>query len=153
MQEADRLVAAEKVEQGAYCLATLAGEIGVVLDQVGRIAAGDFQQVGMCLEARDAKAWGSRLARAEQFAFAAQFQVFLSDAKSVFRFTHDRQARMTSFAQWPLVEQDAGRSLVTAPYASAKLVKLRQAEALGMLDHHDRRIGNIDADFHHCCCD
>ena len=41
MQEADRLVAAEKVEQGAYCLATLAGEIGVVLDQVGTGAAHD----------------------------------------------------------------------------------------------------------------
>ena len=31
--------------------------------------------------------------------------------------------------------------------AAAKLVQLREAEALGMFDHHDGGVGNVDADF------
>ena len=38
--------------------------------------------------------------------------------------------------------------LRAAADASAKLVKLRQAEALGMLDDHHGGVGHIDANFH-----
>ena len=38
-------------------------------------------------------------------------------------------------------------SSFAAPDAAAQLVKLGQAEAFGMLDDHDRRVRNVDADF------
>ena len=34
-----------------------------------------------------------------------------------------------------------------AAHAPAQLVQLRQAEALGVLHHHDGGVGNVDADF------
>ncbi|MFO0873768.1 MAG: hypothetical protein U0575_07315 [Phycisphaerales bacterium] len=36
-----------------------------------------------------------------------------------------------------------------SPDASAKLMKLGEAEALGVLDHHHRCIGHVDADLDH----
>ena len=56
---------------------------------------------------------------------------------------------LRGFAQRRLVEQDAARWLGAAPDAPAQLVQLRQAEALGMLDHHDRGVRHVDADLDH----
>ena len=36
--------------------------------------------------------------------------------------------------------------MLAAPDATAQLVKLRETEALGMLDHHQAGVGHIDAD-------
>ena len=36
--------------------------------------------------------------------------------------------------------------------AAAQLVQLRQTEALGMFDHHDRGIGHVNADFDDGSC-
>ena len=36
-----------------------------------------------------------------------------------------------------------------AAHAAAQLVELGQAEALGVLDHHQRRVGHVDADLDH----
>jgi hypothetical protein len=58
------------------------------------------------------------------------------------------RARAT-LAERRLVEQQAGRLAGAAPDAAAQLVQLREAEALGVLDHHDRRVGHVDADFDH----
>ena len=45
--------------------------------------------------------------------------------------------------------QDAVALLRAAAHAAAKLVQLRQAEALRLLDHHHGRVGHIHADFDH----
>ena len=36
-----------------------------------------------------------------------------------------------------------------APYTSAKLVQLREAEALGLLDDHQAGVGHVHADLDH----
>ena len=91
----------------------------------------------------------ARLARAQHFARAAQAQVLLGDAEAVLGFAHDREPRLGRLAERLLIEQQAGRLAAAAPDAAAQLVQLRQAEALGMLDHHDRGLGHVDADFDH----
>ena len=48
------------------------------------------------------------------------------------------------------VEQDAGRIVGAAADAAAQLVQLREAETLGVLDHHQRGVGDVDADLDHC---
>ena len=48
-----------------------------------------------------------------------------------------------------VIDEQAARFRRAAPDAPAQLMKLRQAEAFGMLDHHDRRFRHIDADFDH----
>ena len=52
-------------------------------------------------------------------------------------------------AERALVEQEAGRALGAAADAAAQLMKLRQAEALGMLDHHHACFRHVDADLDH----
>ena len=39
--------------------------------------------------------------------------------------------------------------MCASPDPSAQLMQLRQPEALGMFDHHDRGIRHIDSDLHH----
>ena len=46
-------------------------------------------------------------------------------------------------------EQDAVRFLLAAPHPAPQLMQLRQAEALGMLDHHHRGVRHVDADLDH----
>ena len=48
-----------------------------------------------------------------------------------------------------LVQQDADALRRAAPDAPAQLVQLREPDALGVLDHHQRRVGHVDADFDH----
>ena len=45
----------------------------------------------------------------------------------------------------------AGALLVAAADAAAQLVQLQEAEALGVLDDHERRIGHVDADLDDDC--
>ncbi len=99
----------------------------------------------MFVEPGDAERLHAGLPGAEKIAFAAQAQVFLRDAEAVVALAHDGKARLGRFAERRLVEEHAGRGLVAAPDAPAQLVKLRQAEALGMLDHDDGGIRHVDA--------
>ena len=48
-----------------------------------------------------------------------------------------------------LVEQQAGRAAGAAADPAAQLVELGEAEALGMLDHHDGGLRHVDADLDH----
>ena len=83
---------------------------------------------------------------AEHLALAAQPQVLLGDAEAVLGLAQDLEPRPRRFAERALVEQQAGRAAGAAPDPAAQLVQLREAEALGVLDHHDRRLGDVDAD-------
>ena len=46
-------------------------------------------------------------------------------------------------------EQQAPRFLGSPSDPAPELMQLGQPESVGALDHHDRGIGNVDADFHH----
>ena len=76
-------------------------------------------------------------------------QVFLGDAEAVLGVAQDREPRLGGFAERRLVEQQAGRVAGAAADAAAQLVQLREAEALGVLDHHDGRLRHVDADLDH----
>ena len=103
----------------------------------------------MHLEAGDAEAGQAALPRAEHVAFAAQAQILLGDAEAVFGLAQDGEPRLGGLAERRLVEQQAGRMAGPAADAAAQLVQLREAEALGVLDHHDGGFRHVDADFDH----
>ena len=88
----------------------------------------------------DAEAGRARLARAEHLAAAAQPQVLLGDAEAVLGLAHDAEAVAGDGAERRLVEEEADRRPVAPADAAAELVELGEAEALGVLDHHDRRV-------------
>ena len=103
----------------------------------------------MHVEAGEAEARHADLPGAEHVAFAAQPQVLLGDAEAVLGLAHDGEPRLGGLAERRLVEQEAGRAAGAAPDAAAQLVQLRQAEALGVLDHHHGRLRHVDADLDH----
>ena len=45
--------------------------------------------------------------------------------------------------------EEAPRRVAAAPDAAAELVELREAEAVGVLDDHHRRVRHVDADLDH----
>jgi hypothetical protein len=110
---------------------------------------GNGQQRGDLLEIGDAERRVARLARAQQFAAAAQAQVFLGQQEAVLRLAHQRQPFAPHFADHVAAQQQAGRFLAARAHAPAQLVQLGQAKAFGLLDHHQRGIGHVHADLDH----
>ncbi len=59
------------------------------------------------------------------------------------------EAAARGLVQPVLVQQQAEARLAAAPDPAAQLVKLGEAEALGMLDHHHGRARHVHADLDH----
>ena len=89
------------------------------------------------------------LARAQHLARTAQPEILLGDAKAVVGRTHDLETRARRRAERRAVEQQAARAPRAAADPAAQLVQLGEAEALGLLDHHHRRLGHVDPDLDH----
>src|SRR6185503_9679817 len=97
-------------------------------------------------EVGDAEFRHAALAQAQRIAAAAEAQILLGDAEAVLGLAQDREPRLGGLAERALVEEEAGRGALAAADATAELVELRQAEALGVLDDHDRRFRHVDTD-------
>src|ERR1700722_18666728 len=115
----------------------------------GGFALGGLEQLNVTDEISHAKTRQSRLARAKEFAGTAQFQVEFSDLEAVIGFYHRVETALRVFADFTSCHQDAIRFGAATADAPAQLMKLRQAKALGMLDHHHGRVGHIHAHFDH----
>ncbi len=91
----------------------------------------------------------SALPRAEHLAAAAEPQILLGDHEPVLGPAHHIEPLARRLRQGLAVEQDARGLLRAAADAAAQLMQLGKAEALGMLDDHDRCLRHIDADLDH----
>ena len=88
---------------------------------------------------------------AEQLACAAQLEVDLGQLEAVGGLDERLQPgdrRLRQLLLRPRHEQ-AVRLLRPTPDAAAELVQLGQAEAVGLLHDHDRRVRHVDADLDH----
>src|SRR5579871_914287 len=147
LDELRRLVALEKIEKNAVSPRVFAPETFARRERALRILARTRQQICVNVEPGEAKAGHSGLSGAEHVAFAPEFQVLLGDAEAVLGRAHDFKPRHARFAQRTPVEKEARRAAGSAADAAAELVKLGEAETLGMFDDHDRRLGDVDAHF------
>ncbi len=86
------------------------------------------------------------LLRAEELSGAAQAQVHFGNMEAVGGFDQGADALARGIVHF-FGDQDAVALVGAAADAAAKLVQLREAEALGLLDHHDGRVGDVHADF------
>ena len=84
-------------------------------------------------------------------AAAAQVEVDLGELEAVGRLDERLEARLRGLGQLLLRARDeqAVRLLRAAADAAAQLVELREAEAVGLLDDHHRRVRDVDADLDH----
>ena len=71
------------------------------------------------------------------------------DLEAVGALVDHLEPRLGGIGQRLLEQQDAHALRGAAADAPAQLVQLREAEALGVLDHHQRRVGHVDADLDH----
>ena len=110
-------------------------------------AFGFREQVAVARQAGNAEAGLAGLPCAEQFARAADGEVFFGDAEAVGGFAHDAQAALCGLAQRRLVHQQAVGLGAAPANAAAQLVQLRQAKAFGVLYYHQGRVGDVHADF------
>ena len=124
-------------------------QLRIVLHDAQRFVARLRDQLPVHLGARDAIAGQAALPDAEHVAFAAQPQILLRDPEAVGGFADHLQPRLRHFAQRLVIEQQAGRGLRAAADPAAQLMQLREAKALGVLDHHDGRGRHVDADLDH----
>ena len=124
------------------------GVLRRIAQHVFRHGARLFDQRGV-FEVGVAQERQAALPGPDEFAGAAQAQVLARDLETVGALEDHFQARARQLAQRLGIEQDAGRLRRAAADATAQLVQLRKAEALGVFDHHQAGIGHIDADFDH----
>ena len=100
---------------------------------------------------REAEVGQARLARSEELAAAADVEIDLSELEAVVR-AHERLESLDGRLCQVLArtrDQEAVRLLGAAADAAAQLVQLGEAEAVGFLDDHDRRVRHVDADLDH----
>ena len=71
----------------------------------------------------------------------------LGNQESIVGLPHDPKARPGGIAQRLGVEEETGsRGHCRGRRAASELMQLRQPETLRVLDHHHRRLGDVDAD-------
>src|SRR4029079_18774659 len=117
------------------------------LGQLSRL--GD--QPAVAREAGELQGAQTRLACAEKLSLPAQLQVNLGERKAVVRVDERLQAPLCILGELllgPRDEETVGL-LGAAADAPAQLVQLGKAEAVGLLDDHDRRVRDVDADLDH----
>ena len=106
---------------------------------------GLLQQVGIRREPGMPHLHPARLAGPDQVAHPTLLQIQLRDPEPVRR----RREGQESWAGAPLREKNAVALLRPAADPPPELMQLRQPEAIGMLDHHDGRVGHVDPDLDH----
>ena len=123
-----------------------------LVDELCRRGARALEQLAVGAQPREAEVGEPGLARAEQLALAAQLEVALGELEAVGRARRappgGRRAVSVSSSRRARDEQ-AVRLLRAAADAAAQLVQLGEPEAVGLLDDHDRRVRDVDADLDH----
>src|SRR5262245_24049434 len=111
-----------------------------------------LEQLAVCAEASETELREARLPRAEQLALPAQLQVLLCQLETVGRLDERLQpfARVVCQLLLGTRDEQAVGLLGAAADAAPQLVELGEPETIGLLDDHDRRVRNVDADLDHC---
>src|SRR4051794_20366404 len=142
-QEAYGCIPFHQIKQNPRRGSTLALETAVAVDQQAGVVHREWREGPDLLGAREPELGLAGLAGAEDLAGAAQAQILLGDAEAVIGLAHQSEPRSRGFAEHIAAQQQADAVLVAAADPAAQLVQLGEAEAIGMLDDHQSRIGNV----------
>ena len=149
-EQPDRRVALEQIEADPRRLPALALQPAVAIDQQpGIVACAIGASAAICSGVARRNCGLARL-RVPSISPAPRSRRSSSAMRKpslVSRISASR-ARAVSLSASPRSSRQIA-ALLAAPDPAAQLVELGEAEALGMLDHHQRRIGHVDADLDH----
>src|ERR1700722_4226667 len=143
------LVALEQVEEQSQAAPLLVREPLIAFERGFRLRPRPRQKAAVDVEPGETEPGRAGLPGAEHVALAAQLQILLGDAETVFGLAQDLEPRARRFAQRPLVEEETSRAARSATNAPPQLMQLCEPEAFGVLDDHDCRIRHVDADLDH----
>ena len=115
---------------------------------LARILAGALDPGEVGGEIGDAEARQPGLPRTEEVAGTADRQVGFGDGEAVAGGGEHVEPLRPLLGQ-PAVNRQTVRRCAAPPDTAAQLMELRQAEALGALDDHPARVGDVDADLDH----
>ena len=121
-------------------------QLRVEVDDALRLVAGHLHQLAVGGNVGNLQVEGhAALLRAFQVAGSAQLQVGFGNAEAVVRLAHDVDALARVLRQLIGGDEDAERLVGAAPHTAPQLVQLRESEALGVEDDHDRGVGHVHA--------
>ena len=123
-------------------------QLGVAGNDVEGVLAGLFEKREVVEDVADAELGEAVLAGTEELAGAALAEIGLGDLEAVGGLGHDLEP-LGGLLAATVGDQDAEAVLAAAANAPAELVELGGAEAVGVLDDHDRRVGHVHADLDH----
>jgi len=107
---------------------------------------GEFEDGAVAEEVSDAEFGQAGLAGAEEFTGAALLEVELGEFEAVLSGDHGVEAGFCLLGDLFAGHEDAIAFGGAATDAPAELVKLGEAEAVGVVDDHDGGVGDVDAD-------
>src|SRR5262249_22146446 len=116
-----------------------------LLDEARSFSFGQLQQLAIAENVGDAQTGHAGLLGAEKLARAAQFEIEFGDSEAVLCAHHLVKAALGSVGNLAAGHEHTERFGGATADASAKLVKLREAESFGMFDDHDGCIGPVNA--------
>src|SRR5437763_2877077 len=111
----------------------------IVREQLVGHVARLFDQCDVALQIGEPQQWNARLACAEKLTGAANLQILARNLEAVAVLVDDLETLLRGVGERLLEQQHARAFHRSASDPSAQLMQLREAEALRMLDHHDRR--------------
>src|SRR5688572_16549520 len=121
----------------------------VVLEPRHRLVARGGEQPGVAQQVRDPEGRQAGLPRAEEVAGTTLLEIRFGDAEAVRR-PLEHAEPLVRLLRHPAADgEEAVAPVRPAPDPAAQLMELRQAEALGVLHHDDRRVRDVDADLDH----
>src|SRR6202040_4233006 len=110
-----------------------------------RPVAGRGEQLAMHRQIGEPEVRHPALSCTQQLARTSEAQILFRNDETVIGLAESLESRFRGFSEWRLIHKQAGRAVLSAPDAAAKLVELGQSEPLRMFDHHDRGFWHIDA--------
>src|SRR5690606_8667385 len=114
--------------------------------QCERLVAGDLEDVEVGEDVGDLQVGHAGLPLAEHRALAPDLQIDGGEVEPVVGADHRRQP-LLAFLGGGVGYEDAGAGMPPAAHRTPQLVELGQPEAVGVFDHHDGGVGDVDAHF------
>ena len=122
------------------------GKDGVGGDDRKSLFAGFAQKLYVAQKIGDPKIGEPGLLRSQQLTRAADGQVLLGYFETIRGLFHCPQAPHGIVRLAILSDEQALGRVLSAAHPAAELVELGEAKSFGMLDDHDRGVGDVDAD-------